>query len=319
MRHGVGCHGLPALYADPSLAAAACCALSVCSWPNYVLCQQQALLLLDFAYEDRFGWTLPVNITRPESLSLMDQQIAAGQAANATTAAAEDPRKLPADLIRQLGPGYNGTLPVHYINSTWLCQQPSAECTRQANSTAQKACLLQGYTKVNPDVVAAAAAGDPGRNYGVQVVLPAVLGSVGKPNTFERHIMRCQASRSVGRARLVPHRAGWQAEFLLVACYVLHHPIYMHIKLDTLPAGGALLLASLVCCLFGIRRRHKISKAQASLAVAKGPYDPAHSTPTSGRYGLTGWLLGQTPSSGASSGGWGCRVGCIMVSLHSSC
>lgn len=67
-------------------------------------------------------------------------------------------------------------------------------------------------------------------------------------------------------------------------------------------AGGALLLAALACFLFGIRRRHQISKAQASLAIAKrGAYDPAHSTPTSQRYGLTGWLLGSsTNSSGVS-------------------
>lgn len=66
-----------------------------------------------------------------------------------------------------------------------------------------------------------------------------------------------------------------------------------------LPTGGALLLASLACCLLAVRRRNKIHKAQQSLAMAKGPYDPAHSTPTQ-RGGLTGWLFGHT--SAASSG-----------------
>lgn len=107
---------------------------------------------------------------------MMNQQTAAS--ADAAPTANQDPGKLPNDLIQQLGPGYNGTFSVHYINSTWLCQQPSAECARQANSTAQKACLLQAYTRINPDVVGAAAGS--GGSCGVQVVLPAVLGSVGE-------------------------------------------------------------------------------------------------------------------------------------------
>jgi hypothetical protein len=158
-----------------------CCRLShmlpLCSWPNYELCQQQALLLINYAYSDRFSWTLPSDLSRSDALGAMHQaDTAAGQTLAPT--AAQDRRKLPNDLIQQLGPGYTGTFVVHYINSTWLCQQPSAECARQPNSTAQKACLLQAYTRINPDAVGAAAASTG--NYGVQVVLPAVLGSVGE-------------------------------------------------------------------------------------------------------------------------------------------
>lgn len=147
----------------------------MCRWPSYSLCMQQVLLLPDFAYNDSFGWTLPQNLTRPDALQLMQSAAQDNQATNSTP---EQQQKLPNDLVQQLGPGYNGTLPVRYINSVWVCQQPSAACASQPNSTAQRACLLQAYTQVNPDRAAAAA--DPGGNYGVQVVLPAVLASVGK-------------------------------------------------------------------------------------------------------------------------------------------
>lgn len=140
-----------------------------------MLCRQQVLLLHDFAYEDRFAWSLPPKLTRPAAKAV---QAAATNTTNTPTD--EDPKALPEALVKQLGPGYNATLPVHYVNSTWLCERPSSECAQQPNSTAQKACLLQAYTRINPDVLAAAAAGGSGGSYGVHVVLPAVLGSVGE-------------------------------------------------------------------------------------------------------------------------------------------
>lgn len=136
------------------------------------------LLLQDFAYEDRFAWSLLPNLTRPEA-----KAVHAARASNTTTTTPtdENPKALPEALVKQLGPGFNATLPVHYVNSTWLCQRPSSECAAQPNSTAQKACLLLAYTRINPDVLAAAAAaGGSGGNYSVQVVLPAVLASVGE-------------------------------------------------------------------------------------------------------------------------------------------
>lgn len=130
------------------------------------------LLLKNVSYDDRFGWTLPPGTKRSTAIQAMQQQAASAQASN-------DPTRLPADLIQQLGPGYNGTLPVLYINSVWLCPQPNMECTAQPAFAAQRACLLQAYTKVNPDVVGQQSGGG-GASYGVSVVLPAVLGSVGE-------------------------------------------------------------------------------------------------------------------------------------------
>jgi hypothetical protein len=134
------------------------------------------LLLPDFAYLDRFAWTLPPNLPRSEAIDGIKQELAAADQ-NPGNGSSQNPNRLPKDLIKQLGPGYNGTLPVRYINSAWLCQQPSAACAKEANLSAQKACLLQAYTLINPDVVGEAA---PSGNYGVQVILPAVLGSVGE-------------------------------------------------------------------------------------------------------------------------------------------
>ena len=62
----------------------------------------------------------------------------------------------------------------------------------------------------------------------------------------------------------------------------------------------------LLAALFGFSRlMHKrdIKHAQASLGVAKGPYDPGHSTPTSQRSpGLSGWLFGLPSTSSSGEG-----------------
>lgn len=134
------------------------------------------LLLSNFAYNDRFGWTLPPNLTRSAALAAMQQQQDAAAAASNSTPYT-NATQLPVDLVQQLGPGYNGTLPVLYVNSVWLCSQPSAQCSAQTSPVAQRACLLQAYTALNPDVADPSASG--GRSYGVAVVLPAVLASVG--------------------------------------------------------------------------------------------------------------------------------------------
>jgi hypothetical protein len=86
-----------------------------------------------------------------------------------------------------------------------------------------------------------------------------------------------------------------------------------------LPSGGAILLASLACCLLATSHHRKVRKAQDSLAVAKGPYDPAHAgahwTPSSRGQGLTGWLFGYST---AGSSGEGCDLSqcdyrCVMM------
>lgn len=125
---------------------------------------------------------------------------------------------------------------------------------------------------------------------------------------FLCHAVQCcrRWRPAIGRHGLLPveHQAPTQdLKGLLTGCIVL--PCFCAVLCNT---GGALLLAATACCLFSIRRRHKISKAQASLAIAKGgAYDPAHSTPTSHRYGLTGCLLGSSANSSGVS-----RVVCVM-------
>lgn len=69
-------------------------------------------------------------------------------------------------------------LPVHFVNSALVCHQPLTACTGTP-------CLLSRYAAMDPDtaagyVPAAPASDDPGRSYGVSVVLPAMLGSVGQ-------------------------------------------------------------------------------------------------------------------------------------------
>lgn len=122
-------------------------------------------------------------MTRTQALQSAQQPQPQSPSPNSSSSSGPDANKsLPSELVQQLGPGYtSGSLPVHYINSAWLCEQPSAACTAVPNTSGQSVCLLQGYTRINPDVVGAA--GDPnagGYNYGVQVVLPAVLVSVRK-------------------------------------------------------------------------------------------------------------------------------------------
>jgi len=149
--------------------------LADCRWPQHRYCQQQVLLLSDFAYSDRFSWTLPTNTTRAAALAAT----AAHSQSNTTT----QQGYLPPALLQRLGPGYNGSLPVHYINSTWMCEQPSAACTGQPTNGTGSPCLLAAYAELDPDAAATGpAAGSAGssNNHGVSVVLPAVLGSVGK-------------------------------------------------------------------------------------------------------------------------------------------
>src|SRR5512139_3379082 len=68
------------------------CLSCQCRWPYYDLCRQQVLLVPNFAYDDRFGWTLPTNLTRSAALTDMQRQEAAPTS--------NDPNKLPADLIQ---------------------------------------------------------------------------------------------------------------------------------------------------------------------------------------------------------------------------
>jgi hypothetical protein len=78
---------------------------------------------------------------------------------------------------------------VQYINSAAVCQQPSAVCANASTNGTQSACLLAEYSRLDPDAIAGAgaetgagveAAAPAGRDYGISVILPAVLASVGE-------------------------------------------------------------------------------------------------------------------------------------------
>lgn len=155
---------------------------ATCRWPRNEFCDDQVVLLVDCAYNDRFAWTQPGAGTSPAAAHAPT----AGNADSVNaTGQQQQQQQLPPALIERLGTGYNGSLPVRYINSTVVCQQPSAACASApgggGNGT-NNACLLAEYAALDPDAAAGAAAGggDPGRNYGLSVILPAVLGSVGE-------------------------------------------------------------------------------------------------------------------------------------------
>jgi hypothetical protein len=141
------------------------------------------LLLVDYAYNDRFGWT------QPGSAAATDPGAAPAPAARSTDSSnttAQQQQQLPAALVDRLGTGYNGSLPVRYLNSTFICQQRSDACASTAGATngTQSACLLAEYARFDPDAAAGAVAAAGGGNYGVSVILPAVLGSVGEWATY---------------------------------------------------------------------------------------------------------------------------------------
>ncbi len=118
------------------------------SWPHFDYCRQQVLQLVDAA------WLQFTNIST----------------AGGNNTTAQQQQQV---LQQRLG----GSLPVHLVNSTLICQQPAADC-------AASPCLLSRYADMDPDTAAgyvpARPVDDSGHGYEVAVVLPAVLGSVGK-------------------------------------------------------------------------------------------------------------------------------------------
>jgi hypothetical protein len=170
-----------------------------CRWPRHQFCDQQVLLLVDYAYRDRFAWSRPLNTTpaAPNSPGQLPDSV------NGSTQQqeAQPEQQLPPALVQRLGTGYNSTqgLPVQYINSTAVCQQPSAVCANASTNGTQNACLLAEYSRLDPDAVAGAgaetgagveAAAPAGRDYGISVILPAVLASVGEC-VSKHHIVLC--------------------------------------------------------------------------------------------------------------------------------
>jgi hypothetical protein len=158
---------------------------TVLRWPRHRFCDEEVLLLVDYAYDDRFAWSPSPNASSPGAANETDSANSPSQA--------RQQQQLPEALTQRLGPGYSDVLPVRYINSTFICQQPSVVCASTPVNGTQSACLLAEYAKLDPDAAAGVeAAGDPGRNYGLSVVLPAVLVSVREwpqrplpPNLFQ--------------------------------------------------------------------------------------------------------------------------------------
>jgi hypothetical protein len=135
------------------------------------------LLLVDYAYNDRFAWGQPGSEAAAKPGAAPAAAARSADSANTTAQ-----QQLPPALVNRLGTGYNGSLPVHYINSTFICQQPSLACASRPGTTngTQSACLLAEYARFDPDAAAGAATAAGSSNYGVSVILPAVLGSVGE-------------------------------------------------------------------------------------------------------------------------------------------
>lgn len=161
-------------------------------------CDQQLLLLVNFAYSDRFAWRDPAG---------SGTGAPAAAAPDRTNATAQQQQQLPPAVTSRLGSGYTSSLPVRYINSTFVCQQPSAACADAPSNGTRSACLLAAYVRLDPDAAAGAgggaAGGAPGRNYGVSVVLPAVLASVGEcfqPAAVDvcQLLSACQCAAQIG-------------------------------------------------------------------------------------------------------------------------
>lgn len=150
------------------------------TWPSINLCSQQALLLVDYAEQDPYGW---VNGAPP--------------AAAATAANSNATQQPPQQHQQQQGPtygsdvdltdgSYSGNFTIHYLVSALLCPQPlSAAACAGMDPSNVTGCLAAAYDRLNPDhlmlpgsAAYAAAAAHRHGNHGVQVVLPAVLASV---------------------------------------------------------------------------------------------------------------------------------------------
>jgi hypothetical protein len=161
------------------------------TWPGTALCNETALILRDYATAEPYGW------------------VAAADASNAAANTSSNPQQQQQQQqqgavyggdVDTVNGSYAGSFIVHYANSSLLCERPltAADCPGldPRNATA---CIAAAYLQRNPDrlqepgsaAYAAANAGQQqqqsGRNYGLSVVLPAVLASVlGKRGALQR-------------------------------------------------------------------------------------------------------------------------------------
>jgi hypothetical protein len=151
------------------------------TWPGTALCNESALILRDYAAAEPYGWVAAadasnaaVNNSTPSNPQQQQQQQDAVYGGDVDT----------------VNGSYAGSFIVHYANSSLLCERllTAADCPGldPGNVTA---CIAAAYLQRDPDrlmepgsaAYAAASAGQQqqsGRNYGLSVVLPAVLASV---------------------------------------------------------------------------------------------------------------------------------------------
>lgn len=154
------------------------------------------MLFKDFALADSQGWVDGAPLTPQQQQQL--QQLM-------SNASSQPPQQQQVPLFGSdldfVNGSYSGNIEIWYINTPMLCTDPDVPpdphfapgCT---NFQSGEACQVQFYNALNPDrlMVPGAAAyeecaaagvlcggggGGNGRKYGVQVVLPAVLASVG--------------------------------------------------------------------------------------------------------------------------------------------
>lgn len=142
----------------------------------------------------------------------------------------------------------------------------------------------------------------PGRNYGVSVVLPAVLGSVGEPHWFQFNPCYVAALliRRITAAGHLRNSSCSSSACTGTFCHrSLSHLVFGNTLRSTVcPAGGALLLGAVALGVLAARRRSKHGTAQAAAPMGDQP-----STPTSKMHpaSLISLIFG-TPSSPASTG-----------------
>ena len=149
------------------------------SWPGHGLCDLPAILLQDVGVEHAGAF-------QPEQDHLSNSSTSSSSISSSSSPPIGNAAEVAGSGM------YSGTFTVHYNNSAWLpCDKPVMKCSVGNSSNA---CLAEAYVALNPDndpaAIAAAqeaaanhavaATETGGGSHGVEVVLPAVLGSIGE-------------------------------------------------------------------------------------------------------------------------------------------
>lgn len=168
------------------------------SWPSSQLCSDTdiipPILLKDYASDYTPGWVdgAPVNASQQQQQQPLSNATADPQQQQQQHRPLSGPM-FGSDLDLTNG-SFSGTVVIQYINSALICPvlltpaQIAAGCTDPGRAVA---CQAAAYAAADPDrqmapgaaayeeAQVAGAVGGGGGNHGVQVVLPAVLASVG--------------------------------------------------------------------------------------------------------------------------------------------